>query len=225
MPNAVVVGHTSGIGRETSQRLEASGHAVFGFSRTASGHRSTVWDVADEFPESTHLPNEIHALIYCPGTIDLRPFKRISISDFQHDLEINLFGAIKVVQALEGRLRAGNASVVLFSTVAVANGMPFHSSIAASKGALEALSRSLAAEFAPDVRFNCIAPSLTDTSLAQKLLNSDAKRTAAALRHPTKSIGDPADIAQMALFLVSEHGRFITGQVIGMDGGLAHLSV
>ena len=121
---------------------------------------------------------------------------------------MNVLGAVKIIQALETRLKVGNASVVLFSTVAVAQGMPFHASVAASKAAVEGLCRSLAAEYAPRIRFNCIAPSLTDTPLAEKLLNTDAKREASDLRHPSKSIGKAEDVAAMVAFLVSDKCRF-----------------
>ncbi|MCB0643299.1 MAG: SDR family oxidoreductase, partial [Phaeodactylibacter sp.] len=146
--------------------------------------------------------------------------------DFQQDFEINVLGAVKVLKAARKALvKAGNASVVLYSTVAVGQGMPFHASVAASKGAVEGLARSLAAEWAPKVRVNCIAPSLTDTPLAAGLLSNAAKREASDKRHPLRRVGQPEDIAAMTTFLLSDKGNWISGQVLGVDGGMATLRV
>jgi len=225
MKNAVIVGATSGIGKATAQLLRDQGWNVFSFSRSVDASGGSVWDSTTQVPDVSHLPDEVNALVYCPGTINLKPFKRLTTQDFLHDFEVNVLGAVKIIQALETRLKAGNASVVLFSTVAVVQGMPFHASVAASKGAVEGLCRSLAAEYAPSIRFNCIAPSLTDTPLAEKLLNTDAKREASAFRHPLKSIGRAEDVAAMVAFLVSDNAGFITGQTIGMDGGMSTVRI
>ena len=225
MKNVVIIGATFGIGKASEQLLSSQGWNVFSFSRSADASGGFVWDSTTDVPDLTHLPDEINALVYCPGTINLKPFKRLTAQDFLHDFEVNVLGAVKIIQALETRLKVGNASVVLFSTVAVAQGMPFHASVAASKAAVEGLCRSLAAEYAPRIRFNCIAPSLTDTPLAEKLLNTDAKREASALRHPSKSIGKAEDVAAMVAFLVSDNAGFITGQTIGMDGGMSTVRI
>jgi NAD(P)-dependent dehydrogenase (short-subunit alcohol dehydrogenase family) len=161
-------------------------------------------------------------VVYCPGSIRLRPFHRLKTQDFLSDLEINLLGAVKAIQACLPGLKKADApaSIVLFSTVAVKTGMPFHASIASAKGAIEGLTRSLAAEFAPRIRVNAIAPSLTDTNLAKTLLSDDGKRTAAAERHPLKRVGTPADIAAAAKFLLDDSASWITGQIIAVDGGM-----
>lgn len=169
------------------------------------------------------LPQELHGFAYLPGSISLKPFKRIDLEGFKEDMHINFFAMVKVVQQIMPRM-AENSSMVFFSTVAVKKGMPFHTSIAASKGAIEGFARSLAAEYAPKIRVNVIAPSLVDSPLASKLLNTEAKRKNMASRHPLKKIGDTANIGNAAQFLLSDKSAWITGQVIGVDGGLSTLS-
>ena len=221
MRNAVIVGATSGIGKATARLVESEGWKIYSISRSVENHLGIAWDVSNDLPDLSQIPSEVHALVYCPGTINLKPFKRLTTNDFLTDFEINVLGAVRIIQGLESRLKAGNGSVVLFSTVAVGQGMSFHASVTAAKGAVEGLCRSLAAEYAPSVRFNCIAPSLTDTPLADKLLNSEAKRDASAQRHPLKAICKAEDVAAMVRLLVSDGGRFITGQTFGVDGGLS----
>jgi NAD(P)-dependent dehydrogenase (short-subunit alcohol dehydrogenase family) len=173
------------------------------------------------FPE---LPSALDGVLYAPGSINLKPFRGLKISDFQGDFELSALGAVRVLQASEKSLKAApGSSVVLFSTVAVQTGMPFHASVAMAKGAVEGLTRSLAAEWAPSVRVNALAPSLTDTPLAARLLGSDERRQAGADRHPLKSLGRPEDLASTALFLLSDEARWITGQVWGVDGGMGAL--
>jgi NAD(P)-dependent dehydrogenase (short-subunit alcohol dehydrogenase family) len=156
----------------------------------------------------------------------LKPFERLKPTDFAADYELQVLGAIKVVQANMARLKKAElASVLLFSTVAVQNGLSFHSQVSASKGAIEGLTKALAAEFAPRIRVNCIAPSLTNTPLAAGLLNSDMKKEANAQRHPMKRIGEVEDIASMAVFLLSDKASWITGQVFNVDGGMSTLKV
>ena len=171
------------------------------------------------------LPETLQGLVYCPGTIVLKPFQRLTADDFKEDFNINLLGAVKVIQGCIKQLRKSpsGASIVLFSTVAVKTGMPFHASVASAKAAVEGLTRSLAAEFAPRIRVNAIAPSLTDTPLAQNLLSSEEKRKASADRHPLKRIGTPQEIARAAAHLLSDAGAWITGQVMPIDGGMSSL--
>ncbi|MEL7022056.1 MAG: SDR family oxidoreductase [Bacteroidota bacterium] len=181
-------------------------------------------DILEDDLSHISLPATIDGLVYCPGSINLKMFRSLKVTDFRKDLEINVLGAVKAIQAaLRPMKKAGGASVVLFSTVAVAQGMPFHASVAAAKGAIEGLTRSLAAELAPKVRVNCIAPSLTDTPMAANLLSSDDKKEASNKRHPMRRYGQPSDIANMATFLLSEQSSWVTGQVIGVDGGMSTL--
>jgi NAD(P)-dependent dehydrogenase (short-subunit alcohol dehydrogenase family) len=172
------------------------------------------------------LPDTLDGLVYCPGNITLKPFGRIRPEEFVKDFNLQVVGAVKVVQAVLPKLKSSeSASIVLFSTVAVKSGFNFHTMVSASKGAIEGLSVSLAAELAPKIRVNCIAPSLTDTPLAESLLNNDAKREANAQRHPLKRIGNVNDMAEMAGFLISDKSGWITGQVFHVDGGMSTLKI
>lgn len=227
MANYFIVGASSGIGKQLATQLSEAGHKVFGtFNKTAvSENISNVeyhsMDVLAEV-NVDFLPETIDALIYCPGSINLKPFTRIKVVDFLSDFDLQVGGAVKVIQAVLPRLKAAeHSSIVLFSTVAVQTGLPFHTQVAASKGAIEGLTKSLAAEFAPKIRVNCIAPSLTDTPLAAMLLNNDQKKEANAERHPLKRIGSTEDIANMAEFLISDKAAWITGQIMHVDGGMS----
>ena len=183
-------------------------------------------NVLDESSSLDFLPDSLDGLVYCPGSINLRPFERIKPADFAADFNLQVIGAIKIIQGALPRLKKGeNASIVLFSTVAVQTGFPFHTQVSASKGAIEGLTRALAAEFAPKIRVNCIAPSLTDTPLASSMLNTEQKREANALRHPLKKTGTPENIADMAEFLLSDKGSWISGQIFHVDGGMSSLKV
>ena len=224
----VVFGGSKGIGLEITRLLSQSNQRVTVISRSmytdnelkAVSHISL--DITRDDMDASSLPDRIQGLVYCPGSIRLRPFHRLKAEDFLADLEINLLGAVKAIQACLPGLKRADApgSIVLFSTVAVKTGMPFHASIASAKGAIEGLTRSLAAEFAPKIRVNAIAPSLTDTNLAKALLSDDGKRAAAAERHPLKRVGSPTDIAAAAKFLLDDSASWITGQIIAVDGGM-----
>ena len=224
----VVIGGSNGIGLEITRLLSQSNQRVTVISRSMSADNElkkvshVSIDITRDDIDAESLPDRIQGLVYCPGSIRLRPFHRLKTDDFLADLEINLLGAVKSIQAcLPGLKRAKSpGSIVLFSTVAVETGMPFHASIASAKGAIEGLTRSLAAELAPKIRINAIAPSLTDTDLAKALLSDDGKRSAAADRHPLKRIGNPADIAAAAKFLLDDSASWITGQIIAVDGGM-----
>jgi NAD(P)-dependent dehydrogenase (short-subunit alcohol dehydrogenase family) len=228
--NYVILGGTSGIGEALVNQLAQQGHQVFVYARTIRNvqvsshiHFNEV-DVSNEFTLAG-LPDVIHGLAYCPGSITLQPFHRIKAEQFQSDFQLNVMGAISAIQqCLPGLKASGNASVVLFSTVAVQTGMSFHTSVAVSKGAVEGLTRALAAEYASShIRFNCIAPSLTETSLADKLLNTPEKKEAGAKRHPLGRIGQAEDSARVAGFLLNENEGWITGQILGIDGGMGSL--
>lgn len=216
--NHLIIGGNSGIGKAVVDLLGESNCVIF--SRNGdekNAHHQQINVLTDNLPD---LP-ELKTIVYCPGTIQLKPFHRFSEEDFLNDLQINVIGAIKVLQFYQKTLKSNNGNVVLFSTIAISQGMSFHSSISVSKGAIEGLMKSLAAEWAPFVRVNCIAPSLTDTPLAQDLLNTEQKREGANNRHPLKRIGTPNDIAQGVKFLIEN--TWITGQIIHIDGGLSSL--
>jgi len=230
--NILIVGASSGIGLATARLLHGLGANLYTASRHQSAELaelSTTFlplDVTQPFGTALDaLPEVLHGVVYCPGNIKLRPFERIPVEDFRGDFELNVLGAVQVLQAIMKRLKkAGGASVVLFSTVAADTGMAFHASIATSKAAVEGLTRALAAEYAASgVRVNAVAPSLTNTPLAAALLNTPEKAEASAKRHPLQRIGEPEDLAYMASFLLSDHGSFITGQVLPVDGGMGRL--
>jgi NAD(P)-dependent dehydrogenase (short-subunit alcohol dehydrogenase family) len=171
--------------------------------------------------DTSQLPSTLDGLVYCPGAIQLKPFARIKEEDFLRDFKLQVLGAIQVIQQCLPLLKNSSApSIVLFSTVAASMGFNFHSLVSTSKGALEGLTKALAAEFAPNIRINCIAPSITDTPLAASLLNTPEKIEANAQRHPLKRIGKVEDIAEAACFLLSEKSAWITGQIIHIDGGM-----
>jgi len=232
MPTYLIVGASTGIGKKLTENLVSSGNKVIATyfknnPETISGLAEYHYlNVLDENNAHDFLPDTLDGLVYCTGSINLRPFERIKPDDFVTDFNLQVTGAIKIIQAAMPRMKkAGNASIVLFSTVAVQTGFPFHTQVSASKGAIEGLTRALAAEFAPKIRVNCIAPSLTDTPLAASMLNTDQKREANALRHPLKKTGTPANIADMAEFLLSEKGSWISGQILHVDGGMSSLKV
>ncbi|WP_276976416.1 SDR family oxidoreductase, partial [Flavobacterium filum] len=176
--------------------------------------------------DTSKLPEIIDGLVYCPGSINLRPFKGIKPETFEADMHINFFSMIKVIQTILPNLSASNqSSIVLFSSVAASMGMPFHTSVAAAKGAIEGFAKALAAEFTPKIRVNVIAPSLTDTPLADKFLNNDVKREKSAERHPLKRFGTADDLAQMATFLLNDKSSWISGQIFHVDGGMSTLLV
>jgi NAD(P)-dependent dehydrogenase (short-subunit alcohol dehydrogenase family) len=220
-----LIGGTSGIGAATVEKLLEQGHELHIACRrpevfTARGISAQFYDALS--PTAVQWPDTLDGFIYFPGSITLKPFHRMSAEDFARDLQINLLGVIPLLQsALPALKSSGQASVVLFSTIAAAQGMPFHASIAAAKGAVEGLAKSLAAEWAPIIRVNVIAPSLTDTPLAHSLLSDDTKRAAAAKRHPLQQVGQAADVAGLIDFLVSDQSRFLTGQILRPDGGLS----
>ena len=226
MHQYLVVGAGHGIGKALARRLGET-HAVWMTSRSdeapADGPHLR-WDVADGAFPTEWLPGALDGVVYCPGTIRLQAFERTPLTGFQEDLDINLLGAVRVLQAVLPRLKQGtHPAVVLFSSVAVGTGMPMHSSIAAAKGAVEGLTRSLAAELAPHIRVNAIAPSLTDTRLAASLLKTDRQRTAAADRHPLSRIGTAEELASAAAFLLSPDAAWISGQILAVDGGMGAL--
>lgn len=226
--NILLIGGNSGIGLATARQLQSQGDTVIAAARTPGpltemGIHVQSFDALN--PAPLELPSKLDGLVYFPGTITLKPFHRLSPRDFLNDFQVNCLGAAAAIQSALPALKAApSASIILFSSVAVAQGLGFHASIAAAKGAVEGLTRSLAAELAPTIRVNAIAPSLTDTPLAASLLNSDTKREAATKRHPLQQLGNPDDIATLIAFLLSDASRFITGQILRPDGGLSSIS-
>lgn len=231
--NILVVGGSSGIGLSLVKLLQEDGANAYVISRSelnelpqGTKHLSIDvtgnLDVVDAF-----LPDQLHGLVYSVGSITLKPFTRLSEDDFLNDYRLNVLGAARIIQRSYKQLKNSlDASIVLISSVAAKTGMPYHASIAAAKSGVEGLALSLAAEFASQhIRVNVVSPSLTDTPLAQSLLNSPEKREASAKRHPLGKIGEPEDISQLIAFLLSERSTWMTGQVIGVDGGLGSLKI
>lgn len=229
MKNILLIGGSYGIGAAIADKLKETYNIIIA-SRTneniPEGISHHKFDVLSDKIEDLELPEKIHGLVYCPGSINLKPFKMMRPETFNEDMELNFNSLVRVVHGLLPKLKnADQASLIFFSTVAVKVGMPFHTSVAASKGAIEGFAKALAAEYAPSFRVNVIAPSLTETSLALKLLNTDSKKEKMAERHPLKKVGEAKDIAAMAAFLLTDESKWVTGQVFGVDGGLSTLNI
>ena len=225
--NILLIGGSSGIGLATAKLLTES-HEVYIASRSSDSLtrldiHHLPFDVTTDDLSTLDLPAELSGLVYCPGSINLRPFKGLKPEAFEADFQINVMGFVKSLQAVLPKLTT-NSSVVLYSTVAVKVGMPFHASVAASKGALEGLGKSLAAELAPKTRVNVVAPSITNTPLADRFLNNETKMEKSAQRHPLKRVGEASDIAAMTRFLISDESSWMTGQILGLDGGMSTLN-
>lgn len=231
MKHYLIAGAGKGIGLAIASSL-SNQHHLTAITRSASPElekttASIIYAdlVSDTWSESVQLPESLDGLVYCPGSINLKPFSRLSKNDFLHDFHQNVLGAISLIQrCLPALKRSSNASVILFSTVAVKTGMSFHSSIAVSKAGVEGLVRSLAAEYASsNIRFNAIAPSLVETPLSSSLTNTPERKESAAKRHPLQRIGNAEEVAALASFLLSDNASWITGQVIGIDGGMGSI--
>lgn len=232
MANYLIIGASSGIGKALTMQLADAGHQVFGTFNKHEIHpehsliKYFPLNVLDEDFSLDFLPETLNGIVYCPGSINLRPFERMKPVEFTNDYNLQVVGAIKTIQAAASKLKKSeNAAIILFSTVAVQTGLPFHTQVSASKGAIEGLTKALAAEYAPKIRVNCIAPSLTDNPLATPLLNSEQKKEANAKRHPLKRIGTADDIVNMVEFLLSTKASWITGQIMHVDGGMSTLKV
>lgn len=227
MKKILVVGGSKGIGSAIVQQL-IKNHTVYNFSRTEPNltHDSLIHFSGDILTDD--LPNieALDSIIYCPGSINLKPISRLSLNEFREDFEINVVGAVKTIQHYLPVLKKGNTpSIVLFSTVATTLGMPYHASVAASKSGVEGLMKSLGAELAPTIRVNAIAPTITDTDLASKLLRNDKMIDSITDRHPLKKFLNPQEVANMAVFLISDKASAISGQILKMDCGIVSFKI
>jgi 3-oxoacyl-[acyl-carrier protein] reductase len=227
MKKIIIIGGSKGIGKAITENL-LSDHQVVNISRTSpdiqhanlSHFRCDV--LTDDLPEI----EAADGLIYCPGSINLKPFNRLSIDDFKTDFEINVIGAVKCIQAYTKALATSeSASIVLFSTVATKLGMPFHASIATAKSAVEGLTKSVAADLAPKIRVNAIAPTITDTELAAKFLRNERMVESTIQRHPLKKYLEPTEVAAMATYLLSDVSKSISGQIFNLDCGIVSLKL
>ena len=225
MRNYVIIGGSSGIGSEIVTLLEEEGaNLIATYNENEIEDRLNVkyikLDVNSSQLDLDDLPEEIHGLAYCPGSINLKPFHRFTDEDFMEDFQLQVLGATKIIRQLLPRLKkTEDASIILFSTIAVQSGFNFHSQVAMSKGAIEGLTRSLAAELAPLIRVNAIAPSLTDTNLASRFISTPEKHKHQSEKNPLKKIGTARDIAHASVFLMTPKSSWITGQIIHIDGG------
>ena len=227
MKNIVIIGGSKGIGNAIASQMVGE-NKVVNISRSAptvthpnlKHYELNVLE--DELPEI----EEIDVLIYCPGSINLKPIMSLSIDDFRNDFEINVIGAVKAIQKYLPALKKGNnPCILLFSTVAAKLGMPFHASIATAKSGVEGLVKSLGAELAPTIRVNAIAPTITETSLSANILRNDRMKENMIERHPMKGYLKPEEVAGMAQFLISENAKSISGQVFEMDYGIVSFKI
>lgn len=228
MKNILLIGGSYGIGASLT-KIIANDNNVIVASRTKpqdeiNNVKYLSFDALNDEIDENELPEIIDGFVYFPGSINLRPFKGLSIDSFKQDLEINVLSLIKVLKSILPRLSlSNNSSLVFLSTVAVSQGMPFHSSVATAKGAIEGLAKSLAAEYAPKMRVNVIAPSIVDTPLANRFLNNEIKIQKSAEKHPLNRVGNKEDIAETIKFLLSNKSSWMTGQILSVDGGLSTL--
>jgi NAD(P)-dependent dehydrogenase (short-subunit alcohol dehydrogenase family) len=222
MRNILIIGGTKGIGKAIVDQL-VDENTVICMSRNSTGfshnnYTHTTFDsTVDELPDF----EKVDTLVYCPGSINLKPISALSIENFREDFELNVIGAVKAIKKYLPVLKKGeNPSILLFSTVATKLGMPYHASVAASKSAIDGIVKTLGAELAPKIRINAIAPTITKTELASKILRNDKVVENMIERHPLKKILSPEEVSKMAKFLISEDASSISGQIINMDAGI-----
>ena len=233
----LIFGATGSIGSSLAEQLTDSGHEVHLIARNEAelkplseklGCTYSVADVLEEnFVErvkSDASDLDVKGIAYCVGSIDLKPLKRVTESDLHNCMKLNLYSAIEVIKGFQEELKKNHGSIVLFSSVAAQKGFTNHTIIATAKAAIEGLTVTLAAEFAPNIRVNCIAPSLTNSKIAQPMLKNPIVAEALAKAHPLKRVGEGKDSAALAKFLLTEESSWVTGQIIGVDGGRSRLS-
>ena len=228
MKNILVIGGSKGIGREIVNSQLEKGNNCYNFSRTESGinNQNLIEEKIDILSDDLPEIENIDSVIYCPGSINLKPILQLKEEDFVNDFNINVLGAIKTVKKYLKNLKKGDdPSLLFFSTVAVGQGMPFHSSVSVAKAGIEGLTKSLAAELAPSIRVNCIAPTITRTDMAQRILRNEKIEENIANKHPLKKICEAKDISDMADFLISPNAKNITGQIMHVDGGMSTLKI
>lgn len=227
MKKIIIIGGSKGIGKAITESL-LSNHQVINISRTPPEivHENLSHHSCDILTEELPVIDVADGLIYCPGSINLKPFNRLTIEDFKTDFEINVIGAVKSIQTYTKALsQSESASIVLFSTVATKLGMPFHASIATAKSAVEGLTKSVAADLAPKIRVNAIAPTITDTELAAKFLRNERMIESTIQRHPLKKYLEPKEVAAMATYLLSDVSKSISGQIFNLDCGIVSLKL
>ena len=222
MRHILIIGGTKGIGKAIIDLLIEE-NMITCMSRNVSDYNHKNYNhiqldaTLDNFPEL----EKIDSLVYCPGSINLKPISTLSIEDFRNDFELNVIGAVKSIKKYLPLLKKGeNPSILLFSTVATKLGMPYHASVSASKSAIDGIVKTLGAELAPKIRINAIAPTITNTELASKILRNEKVLENMIERHPLKKILSANEVAKMAKFLISEDGSSISGQIINMDAGI-----
>jgi len=233
----LIFGATGSIGSSLAEQLTDSGHEVHLIARNEAelkplseklGCTYSVADVLEEnFVErvkSDASDLDVKGIAYCVGSIDLKPLKRVTESDLHNCMKLNLYSAIEVIKGFQEELKKNHGSIVLFSSVAAQKGFTNHTIIASAKAAIEGLTVTLAAEFAPNIRVNCIAPSLTSSKISQSMLKSPVVAEALAKAHPLKRLGEGKDSASLAKFLLGDESSWVTGQIIGVDGGRSRLS-
>ena len=229
MKNILILGASSGIGHCLTNKLLKSGHRVFGTyfkNKINISHPNLItsfFDLQKSNSFEFNLPEKLDGFVYCPGTINLKPFRSLKQDDFQFEFDVNVLGFIKSLQLLLKPLKKSDlSSVIGFSSVCAQSGFNFHASTATSKAALEGLFISLAKEYAPKILFNIIAPSIIESPLSEHLLNNEDKIERIASTHPVPRIGQPEDIANMAHHILIE-STWMTGQIIKIDGGKSKL--
>ncbi|WP_397445830.1 SDR family NAD(P)-dependent oxidoreductase [Polaribacter sp. R77954] len=227
MNKILVIGGSKGIGNAIVNAL-VSEHQIINISRTAplQTHNNLTHYNCDILTDDLPEIDKIDTLIYCPGSINLKPISRLKLDEFRNDFEINVIGAVKAIQQYLPALKKGNhPSILLFSTVAAKLGMPFHASVAAAKSGVEGLTKSLGAELAPTIRVNAIAPTVTNTDLAAKLLRNERLIEGIKERHPLKKFLDPKEVADLASFLISNKANSISGQIFELDCGIVSFKI